>query len=584
MRILKFGGSSLAEPERVRRVVDIVRDAQSSGPVAVVVSAFGGVTDELLAGAQAAEARDEVWRELVAGLEERHVTAMRELAGAGEAGSLEARIRDDFADLRELVHGVSMVREASPRTMDRILSTGERLSARTVAAALRDAGIEAVDRDARELIVTGPEFGAARVIEEPTRERIRASFADGGPLAVVTGFIAATEQGETTTLGRGGSDYTASLLGAALDATAVELWTDVDGVLSADPRIVPDAILAARLGYDELMELSHFGAKVVHPPSVHPTRSCGIPLVIRNTFRPDAPGTTISAHPAGGEGEEGGDSPVRGIASFGPVTLFRLEGDGMVGVPGIAMRLFGALARRGVSVILITQASSEHSICFAVSPDSAGEAIRGVEEEFEGERRGGLIDELVGETDLAVVAIVGEGMRDRSGVAGRIFEALGHRSVNVRAVAQGSSERNISLVVRRTDEARAVRAVHDAFFLGGARDLDVVVAGVGQVGRALLSQFAARREALEKDRGIRLRLLGVAGSQGARLDIGGLDPAVAAEGMQEAAELVPLESMLELVETDPGVRRVFVDCQNDIKETARRLGAQQSDLRNLLGP
>ena len=275
-------------------------------------------------------------------------------------------------------------------------------------------------------------------------------------MQVVTGFIGATRAGETTTLGRGGSDYTASLLGAILEADRVEIWTDVDGVMSADPRLVPNAFSIPSLTYDELLELSHFGAKVVHAPSVRPVREHGVPLVIRNTLRPAFPGTRIST-----EIDPSEVRPVRGISSIPHVALLRLEGDGMVGVPGVAERLFRALARAEVSVILISQASSEHSICFAVGSAWLDAARTEVEEEFRLERRTGLVDDLVVEPDCTVIAAVGAGMRDTPGIAGRLFSVMGRRGINVRAIAQGSSELNISLVVAGADAGDALRALHD---------------------------------------------------------------------------------------------------------------------------
>ncbi|MCA9751919.1 MAG: bifunctional aspartate kinase/homoserine dehydrogenase I, partial [Gemmatimonadetes bacterium] len=450
-------------------------------------------------------------------------------------------------------HGVSLLREATPRTLDRILSAGERASSLAVAAAFRAAGMPALATDARELIVTGAEFGSARVLEAPTRERIRAAFEDPAPLRVVTGFVAATEQGETTTLGRGGSDYTASILGDALDAEAVELWTDVDGVLTADPRAVPAARALAALGYDELLELSHFGAKVVHPPSVHPTRRRGIPLLIKNTFHPEVPGTRVTADPPRGD-----ETPIRGLASIRDVTLLRLEGDGMVGVPGIAARLFGALARHRVSVIMISQASSEHSICFAVAPDATEPARHAVEEEFAAERRAGLVDALVVERDLSVIAAVGEGMRERAGVAGRLFGVLGRRGVNVRAIAQGSSEINISLVVGGGDERRALNAVHDAFFGAGERQVRLYLAGPGGVGRALLAQVAAREAELVKERGYRLIVAGLADSRGARMDPEGWPASEAVARLRETESREPLAELVAAAARDP--QAVFVDC------------------------
>jgi len=555
VRILKFGGSSLARPDRVEKVCGIVAAAARDGDACVVVSAFGGVTDSLLAVTRAAARRDDAYLPHLEGLEKRHRTAAEALAPPADLPALLDFVGEVFRNARELAHGAFLLREASARTLDAVAGAGERLSAAIVAAALRRAGVDAEACDARKLIVTEAEFGGARVREAETRDRIRTHFAAARPLQVVTGFIASTEDDETTTLGRGGSDYTASILGAALGAGAIELWTDVDGVLSADPRLVPDAVPAARLSYDELMELSHFGAKVVHPPSVHPARRQRIPLWIKNTFRPELPGTLVADGVPEGDGHA-----VRGVASLGAVTLLRLEGDGMVGVPGIAMRLFGALARVQVSVIMISQASSEHSICFAVRPQDSARASASIAQEFAAERAAGLIDELVVEEDQSIVAAVGSGMRERCGVAASLFGVLGRHGVNVRAIAQGSSELNISLVVRSADEVKAVNAIHDAFFVPGWRRVEVALAGVGRVGRAWLEQVATRADALESERRIRLRLVGVADSRGALLDPGGILPGDAIGRLRGSRDRDPFDGLVEYLEHDRGATRLLVDC------------------------
>ena len=368
LRVLKFGGTSVAAPDRIRAVAGVVASQAARGPVVVVVSALGGVTNDLVAAASDAAAGRGEWRERLERLVHRHREAFDELREGEAEETLDAELRRLLdVDLRDLLHGISLVREASPRTMDALLAHGELLSARLVALALRREGLAAEAVDAREFLVTDDTFGNARVLPEPTEPRVRARLArtgePGEPIPVVTGFVAATLQGETSTLGRGGSDYTAAVLGAALGAEAIELWTDVDGVMTADPRMVPNAFPLAELSYAELMELSHFGAKVVYPPTVQPARDAGIPLLIRNTFRPDLPGTSIRNDVAPASGV-----PIRGIASIHRVALLRVEGDGMAGVPGTASRLFGALGRRGVNIILISQASSERSICLAVDP------------------------------------------------------------------------------------------------------------------------------------------------------------------------------------------------------------------------
>ena len=457
MKILKFGGSSLATAERIDAVADIVNSSLATDRVAVVVSAMGGVTDALVAiGQEAAAGHD--YHARLEDLRTRHQETAAELLSADEAAEASTSIDSVLDELGRLLHGVSLVGECSPRTGDTVLSCGERLSARLLAASLCAGGTQAVFCDARGLIVTDGSFGDAQVDMEVTGERIRGHFTSASPIQIVTGFIAADASGDTTTLGRGGSDYTASIIGAALAAECIEIWTDVDGVMSADPRMVPGAFSLSSMSYEELMELSHFGAKVVYPPTLRPARAHAIPIVIRNTFNPSFSGTKVV------EDNHGNGNLIRGISAVNNVALLRLEGDGMVGVPGIASRLFGVLARRGISAILISQASSEHSICFAVEPGVVDEAQDQVDAEFELERGAGLVNDVVVETGFSIIAVVGEAMCRIPGIAGRVFSALGRSGINIRAIAQGSSELNISFVVARDDQAAAIIAVHDAFF------------------------------------------------------------------------------------------------------------------------
>jgi aspartate-semialdehyde dehydrogenase len=457
----------------------------------VVVSALGGVTDDLIAAAETATAGNDEFQEQILALDRRHRKTAAAVAAADELAEIERSLDVVLDELANLLHGAALVGECTARTMDSVLSCGERLSAMLAAAALRKSGVEATACDARRLIVTDSSFGNARVDLEDSSSRIKEHFSSAEGLQVVTGFIAANPEGDTTTLGRGGSDYTAALLGAALGADCVEIWTDVDGVMSADPRQVPDAFSLPSLSYDELMELSHFGAKVVYPPTLHPARSHSIPIVIRNTLNPDFEGTRVVER-----GTANGKA-VRGISSIDEVALLRLEGDGMVGVPGIAKRLFGALAREGISVILISQASSEHSICFAVEPGSVDAASREVNAEFKLERQVGLIDDLVVDRGFSVIAVVGEGMCRIPGIAGKVFSVLGRHGVNVRAIAQGSSELNISLVVAREEQGSALLAIHETFFgeaerveLVGERIPTAVLGATGSVGQRLISLLA----------------------------------------------------------------------------------------------
>lgn len=558
MKVLKFGGTSVGTPAAIRQVVAIVRRTLERGPAAVVVSAFAGVTNGLLALAAAAAGRDAAWEAAFERLRERHLAAARELAGAS-AEELAARLGGLFAELHELLRGVFLLREASARALDGIASYGERASAEVVAAAFAAAGTPARAVDTRHLVITDDTFGRARVELPASYANLRREIVDDPRLAVITGFIGGTAEGFTTTLGRGGSDYSGALVAAALDAAAVEIWTDVDGVLSADPRVVPEAFSQPEMSYAELMELSHFGAKVIYPPSIHPARAKGIPLWIKNTFAPEHPGTLVesSARPAA--------APIRGISSIGEVALARLEGDGMVGVPGIAERLFGALARQNVSAILISQSSSEHSICFAVAPGDAARARAAVESAFALELRLGIVDPLVVEPDCSVIAAVGAGMARQPGMAGRVFGVLGENGINVRAIAQGSSELNISLVVPAADEKRAVQAMHRAFFAPGRRRLDLALAGAGKVGAELLDQIAAAAPRLAGE-GLELRVVAIAGSRRLLAREEGIDLGAWREALAAAPEVGPgagPEELRRLFARPRGARRVFADCTAD---------------------
>jgi aspartokinase/homoserine dehydrogenase 1 len=577
MKVMKFGGSSVRNAERISGVTAIIRDALADDSVAVVVSALGGVTDTLLDAATLAESAlggvgsvDEKLDEL----ERRHAEVTEALVMPEDRMVVRRRIGEGMAELRDLLKGVALLGECSPRTRDKIVSFGERLSAILVAAALRSCGVDAEDCDARDLIRTDNNFGHALVDQDVTYRNLREHFANARRLQVVTGFIARGPGGETTTLGRSGSDLTAALVGAALDAGAIEIWTDVDGVMSTDPRLVPEAFSLPTLTYEELMELSHFGAKVVFPPTVSPARDRNIPLLIKNTLNPSFPGTRIDTRRGDDTERERAIAPngetaaITGIASISLVTMISLEGEGMMGVPGIAARLFDALAAEKISIILISQASSEHSICFAIAPTQTAAAEQAVNRRFKTEMEHGLIDPLNIEEDCSVVAIVGETMRHRPGIAGRLFRLLGRRNINVRAIAQGSSERNISLIIAHQDEVAAVRAIHESFFHHDDRALKLFLAGVGGVGSALVDQLRERTGPL-RDRGIDLRVIGLASSKHTLFDSAGLSLdkfdaqsplreqlASAAGGSGEATDLeVVVHNLIEAVGP-----RALVDC------------------------
>ncbi len=453
----KFGGTSLGSAERIVAAARLLAAARAKGPVVAVASAMGGVTDLLLSAAESAERGHlAAARRVVAGIRARHEEAaagISRLAGAGVAfdGAL-------LAELETALAGVSMLRERTPRVTDLISSFGERLSSPLVAAAVAALGTPARAVAARTLVVTDERHGAAQCDRRRTDPRVRRALlplVGKGVLPVVTGFIGRSPKGETTTLGRSGSDTTAALLGAALGAREVVIWTDVDGVLSADPRLVPEAHLLSRLSYREAAEMTYFGAKVLHFPAVLPAIAESIPLVIRNSFAPKAKGTTISESGSARKG-------IRAVTAIPGLCLISLDGRGMTGVPGIAARVFSTTARLGVSVVMFSQASSEQNIALVIPGADRERTVGALEQEFRYERLTGAIDGVTARAPIAIVAAVGDGMRGTKGIASKVFDAVARAGVNVEAIAQGSSECNISFAIEERDRAAAVRALHGA--------------------------------------------------------------------------------------------------------------------------
>jgi aspartokinase/homoserine dehydrogenase 1 len=562
MRILKFGGSSVGKPERIRAVSAIIQRAygEAREDMLVVVSAFQGVTDELIALIALAACGDDYTQRLTA-LERRHQNAAAVLLPSRMRANMMEAIATIGAELRDHLNEIALAGQVAPALSDAVTSAGERLSAQIIAAHLRSSRLSATYLDTRPLVLTNDHFGAAHVQLDETYKRIRDwrssltnDYLGAFPVAVATGFIGATADGRAATLGRGGSDYTASIFGAALDASEIEIWTDVDGVLSADPRIVPDAFTLLELTYAEAMELAHFGAKVIFPPTMRPAMAKAIPLLVKNTFNPDGPTTRIGAE------RTPLDQPITGLTSISDITLLRLEGSGMIGIPGVAQRLFGALARKYINIILVTQASSEHSICLALDPHSTAEAVAAIEAEFAEEMAAGDVDPVAIQPQCAIIAAVGETMRQRPGIAGAIFSALGQRGVNVIAIAQGSSELNISLVVAREDETRALNAIHDAFFTRRPSEVNVFLAGPGLVGSALLHQIAGR--AIWQGDSPRVRLRGLTSSVRMLLAESGSDltPERWLDDLAEQGEPADLDAFIHQVLTARLPNVTLVDC------------------------
>ncbi|MDR0377889.1 MAG: bifunctional aspartate kinase/homoserine dehydrogenase I [Spirochaetaceae bacterium] len=575
MLVLKFGGTSVGSADAVEKLFAIVTDREHGSAVRVaVVSALSGMTDGLIAIARQAARGDGGYTVTLEEMRARHLDFAASLFNAKPESrkTAEMTIEGAFSKLSRTLDGIMILRELSPRILDYAMSFGERLSASLVAGFFVSRGVRAEYLDAREVIKTDRSYGAAQIIPEETYGAIRAYLKNRPALQIAAGFIASDDEGHTTTLGRGGSDLSAAVFGAALEAEAVEIWTDVDGILTADPRMVKNAFKIDRISYEEALELSHFGAKVLHPPTVRPALEKGVPIVIRNTFNPAGSGTRIT-----GEAQDS-PYPIRGISSLGNITLVRLQGTGMVGVAGFSSRLFGALARRRISVILITQSSSEYSICFAVDPAAAAEASAALSEEFEREIAASTIDEPVVEGDLAVIAVVGSRMKRRSGIAGKVFHALGRNGINIVAIAQGSSELNISAVISRHDEAKALNAVHEAFFLSGVRSVNLFLVGIGLIGGTLVDQIGRHREILADKHQIRINLAGAANSRRMIFNPDGLDPKTIKAQLAGDTQTEPfeLDAFIDRMKAFNLPNMAFCDCTPGSDVASRYAGILQA--------
>lgn len=518
MKVLKFGGSSVGGPEAIRQVVEIIRRTSSDGECAIVLSAMRGTTDALIAAGLSAERGDDGYIEAISDISERHLAAIHELFGEGTNPPVIDFVESTIKELENLCEGVRLIRELSPKTLDRLLSFGEIVSTRIVSALLTVEGLENEWVDSRLLIRTDSNHGSAGVDFAETNGRINGHLTTNpSRINIFPGFVASDAAGYTTTLGRGGSDYTAAIIAAAVDAEVLEIWTDVSGMMTADPRFVRNVRQISHITYREAMELSHFGAKVIYPPTIQPVMAKGIPILIKNTFEPEHHGTLIEAE------STSKSKMIRGITSIDQITILNLEGSGMVGIPGFSKRLFDALSRAAINVILITQSSSEHSICVAIEEKHAEMAKLAVDLEFENEINLGRIDPLKVESGFSILALVGDNMKQHTGVSGKMFTTLGHNGINIHAIAQGSSERNISAVISSKDVRKAVNTLHEEFFSDGNKQINLYIAGVGTVGGKLIGQIMSQHQHLLDDMRLNLRVVGIANSTRALLADEGLE-------------------------------------------------------------
>lgn len=512
MQVLKFGGTSVANAENINKVAAIVKKAVSKDKTIVVVSALGGVTDMLLQAANNAARGNEDYKQTIADIEKRHFEAVKNLIPVAHQSQLLSLVKTSVNEIEDICNGIFLLSEITPRTKDRLASYGEWLSSQIIAEKLRFDQVDVQWKDARQLITTNSNYTQAQVNFEVTQVTIAEYFNNlQQSLCIVPGFIANNAEGITTTIGRGGSDYTAAIIAAALNAEVLEIWTDVSGMMTADPRLAANAKVIDKISYGEAMELSHFGAKVIYPPTLQPVMTRNIPVWIKNTFAPEDAGTLVLNNERSAAQADG--NIIRGISSINNLALLSLEGSGMVGIPGFSKRLFEALSNEQINVILITQSSSEHSICVAIDAAKADAAKQAIDEAFTNELALQKVEPLKVETDLSIVALVGEQMRSHPGVSGKMFSALGRNGINVRAIAQGSSEKNISAVISTVDVRKAINVLHEDFFETTFKQVHLFIAGVGNVGSKLLQQIGKQLSSLQQHLKIKINVIGISNSR-----------------------------------------------------------------------
>lgn len=517
MKVLKFGGSSVESSENIKKVIKIVRENSLNNNIAVVVSALGGVTDLLLEAGNLACNSDIEYKNNLKTIEERHFQIVRELILVNNQSSVLGMVKTALNKLESTLEGVFLINELSNKTSDKIVSFGELLSSYIISEAMKYSDLDAVLKNSQELIVTDENFSNASVKFKDTTSNIEDYFnSNKHQIVVLPGFVAFTENGEVSTLGRGGSDYTAAIITSATNASILEIWTDVSGMYTANPKFVRQAFPIKDISYQEAMELSHFGAKVLYPPTIQPVLEKEIPIVIKNTFDAKAEGTLITK-------VSSNKNPIKGISHIENMALITLEGSGMIGIPGFSKRLFEALSYQKINVSLITQASSEHSICIAIDNSDARKAAKAINTEFSYEIEQHKIDPLLVEKDNAIIALVGDNMKSHQGISGKMFSTLGKNNVNIRAIAQGASEKNISAVIAHKDIKKALNTLHSVFFEDQTKQLNLFIVGVGNVGGKLLQQIKNQQQYLAENLKIQVRVIALTNSKKMLFNEDGID-------------------------------------------------------------
>ena len=508
MIVLKFGGTSVANAQNIKLVIEIVAKKAQNDRLAVVVSAFSGVTDLLLKTSNEAALKNESYLTTLEEIKQKHFETITNLVAKKNQNDLLVTITNEIKQLKTLLDGCFLIGELSPRTSDAIVSFGELLSSQIIAVALQEKVSDAIFKDSRELLKTNSNFGKATINLKLTNSLISNYFNSfKQSVVLLPGFIASDEKGNTTTLGRGGSDFTAAILANGCKATSLEIWTDVSGMFTANPKLVKQAKPIESISYHEAMELSHFGAKVLYPPTIQPVLNASIPIWIKNTFDADANGTLIS------NAQESNGNPVKGISHIEDIALLTLEGSGMIGVAGSSKRLFEVLSKENINVVFITQASSEHSICIGILNNDAEKAKNAIDETFELEITQNKINPCIVEKDLCIVALVGENMKNHQGLSGKMFSTLGKNNVNIRAIAQGASERNISVVINKNDVKKALNTLHERFFEDNTKQLNLFVMGVGNVGEKFMDQIHQQKKFLKDNLKINVRVIAISNSR-----------------------------------------------------------------------
>jgi aspartokinase/homoserine dehydrogenase 1 len=552
--IYKFGGSSVGSPEIIKKVIEIVKIDKEHKNLVLVFSAFQTITNILINTGETAALGNEGYKNGFTYIKNIHLTAIEKLTSGEALHSVRRKVNLLLDELDKLLYGIWLIRELSLRSKDHLMSFGERLSCTIITAALNNAGIAAEYIDSRKLIKTDNNFGNARVLFSKTDEAIQEYLFNKEKIQVVTGFIGSTLDGETTTLGRGGSDYTASILGAALNAKEIQIWTDVDGVLTADPRKVKRALPIEKMSYEEALEMSHFGAKVIYPPTIRPALVKNIPIYIKNTFNPSFKGTLITNESVSN------DYAITGISTIDNVALINVQGSGLIDVATLAGRIFKLLAYNSINIILISQASSGHSICFCIYDEFADKANKLINEELKHEINDGLINSVNVDRNVSIIAVVGENIRNLPSVPEKIYQALGRNGVKISAAAQGSSRLNISLVVSKNDVGKALNAIHDSFFLSHLKVINVYVLGTGEMGKTLFTQLNNQIDYLYNNLNLDIRVVGVANTKKMYFNENGINIKCWDDELFKYGLRSNTEEFINKIITGNLPNSVFVDC------------------------